>query len=60
VREGDTLRFLPLASLAPQDKAAWRVVVTAVRPGDVLFKVIMSSEQLTRPVEETEATHLYE
>ncbi len=60
VREGDTLRFLPLASLAPQDKAAWRVVVTAARPGDVLFKVIMSSEQLTRPVEETEATHLYE
>jgi uncharacterized repeat protein (TIGR01451 family) len=57
---GDTVRFLPLGSLAPQDKAVWRVVVSAVRPGDVRFKVIMNSDELTRPVEESEATHLYE
>ena len=57
---GDTVRFLPLGSLAPQDKAVWRVVVSAVRPGDVRFKVIMNSDELTRPVEEAEATHLYE
>ncbi len=57
---GDTVRFLPLGSLAPQDKAVWRVVVAAVRPGDVRFKVIMNSDELTRPVEESEATHLYE
>jgi uncharacterized repeat protein (TIGR01451 family) len=57
---GDTVRFLPLGSLAPQDKAVWRVVVAAVRPGDVRFKVIMNSDELTRPVEEAEATHLYE
>jgi hypothetical protein len=36
------------------------VVVSAVRPGDVRFKVIMNSDELTRPVEESEATHLYE
>ena len=58
--EGDRLRFLPLGSLAPQDKAVWRVVVNAVSPGDVRFKVIMNSDELTRPVEETEATYLYE
>jgi len=57
---GDTVRFIPLGSLAPQDKAVWRVVVSAVRPGDVRFKVIMNSDELTRPVEESEATHLYE
>lgn len=57
---GDTVRFLPLSSLAPKDKAVWRVVVAAVRPGDVRFKVIMNSDELTRPVEESEATHLYE
>ena len=57
---GDTVKFLPLGSLAPQDKAVWRVVVAAVRPGDVRFKVIMRSDELTRTVEENEATHLYE
>jgi len=59
-KEGPTVRFFPLGSLAPQDKAAWRVVVEAVKPGDVRFKVVMTSEQLTRPVEKTEATYLYE
>ena len=59
-KDGQTVTFFPLGSLAPQAKAAWRVVVEAVRPGDVRFKVIMNAEQLTRSVEETESTHLYE
>lgn len=59
-KDGQTVRFFPLGSLAPQAKAAWRVVVEALRPGDVRFKVIMNADQLTRPVEETESTHLYE
>jgi len=58
--EGDRLRFLPLSSLAPQEKAVWRVVVAAATPGDVRFKVIMNSDELTRPVEKTESTYLYE
>ena len=58
--KGQIVKFSPLSSLAPKDKAAWRVVVGAVRPGDVRFKVIMNVDQLTRPVEEAEATHLYE
>ncbi len=58
--EGQMVKFLPLSSLVPKAKAAWRVVVAAVKPGDVRFKVIMNADQLTRPVEETEATHLYE
>jgi len=58
--EGQIVKFFPLSSLEPKAKAAWRVVVAAVKPGDVRFKVIMNVDQLTRPVEETESTHLYE
>ncbi len=59
-QQGQTLRFFPLASLAPKATAAWRIVVEAVRPGDARFKATMHADQLTRPVEETESTHLYE
>jgi len=58
--QGNTVRFAPLGSLAPKSKATWRVMATAVKPGDVRVKVTMDTDQLTRPVEETEATHLYE
>lgn len=59
-QEGQSLKFFPLATLSPKAKAAWRVVVEAVRPGDLRFKATMHADQLTRPVEETESTHLYE
>ncbi len=59
-KEGQTVRFFPLGSLAPKAKAAWRVVVEAVRPGDVRFKAVMNADQLSRPVEETESTHIYD
>jgi len=49
-----------LPRLAPQAKATWRVVVKAVKAGDVRFKVTMNSDQLRRPVEETESTEMYE
>ena len=52
--------FAPLAKPAPKAKAEWRVVVKAVKAGDVRFKVTMNTDQLTRPVEETESTNLYE
>ncbi len=57
---GNTVTFAPLRSLAPKAKATWRVVVKAVKTGDVRFKVTMNTDQLTRPVQETEATNLYE
>ena len=58
--DGKTITFAPLASLATKDAATWRVVVKAVKAGDVRFTVIMNTDELTRPVQETEATHLYE
>jgi uncharacterized repeat protein (TIGR01451 family) len=59
-QEGQTIRFFPLGNLAPKTQAAWRVIVEAVRPGDVRFKAILNADQLSRPVEETESTHIYE
>ena len=58
--EGNKVVFQPLASLAPKAQAQWKVVVKAVKAGDVRFKVTMNTDQLTRPVEETESTNLYE
>jgi len=57
---GATITFAPLAELAAKDKATWKVVVKAVKAGDIRFKVSMTSGQLGRPVEETEATNLYD
>ncbi len=54
-----TISFEPLASLAPGDKATWKVVVRAMGVGDVRFRATMDSDQLTRNVEETEATNFY-
>jgi uncharacterized repeat protein (TIGR01451 family) len=58
--EGQMVKFFPLSSLEPKARAAWRVVVAAVKPGDVRFKAVMNVDQLTRPVEETESTNVYE
>ena len=60
VVDGGTVRFAPLAQLAPKAQATWEVIVKAVSSGDVRFKVTMNTDQTERPVEETESTHLYE
>lgn len=56
---GRTLTSEPLPVLAPKAKAAWRVTVRASTAGDVRFAVQLTSDQIERPVEETEATHQY-
>lgn len=57
---GDNIRFAPLPVLEPGKKGTWTVRVRAVQSGDVRFKVEMNTDQIGRPVIETEATHLYE
>ncbi|MBT3380836.1 MAG: DUF11 domain-containing protein [Lentisphaerae bacterium] len=56
---GNVITFAPLPSLAAKAKAEWRVVVKAVKPGDVRFKATLTSDRLSRPIEETEATNIY-
>lgn len=58
--EGDTLMFEPLPALDPQGRAVWEITVKAVGEGDVRFRISVNSDQLTRPVEESEATHFYQ
>lgn len=57
---GQQVTFAPLARLAPGAVAEWRVTVRANAVGSVRFFTTMSSDNLTRPVEETEATNQYE
>lgn len=57
---GKVVTFAPLPTLAPKAKATYRVVVKGVRAEDVRFAVELNSEMLTKPVNETESTHIYE
>ena len=52
--------FQPLPSLASKAKVAWRVVVKAVKAGDVRLRVTMDTDELDRDVMETEATRFFE
>jgi uncharacterized membrane protein len=56
---GRILTSEPLPVLAPKAQATWRVTVRAGTAGDVRFSVRLNSDQIERPVEETEATHQY-
>ncbi len=57
---GQNITFAPLPTLAAGAKAEWRITVRANAAGSVRFSTSMTSDQLTRPVEETEATNQYE
>ena len=57
---GNILTFEQLPMLEPQADAKWRIVVEAVKSGDVRFKAEVISDQLSRPVELVEPTHFYE
>jgi len=56
---GGVVNFQPLAKLGPKATASWRVTVKGTKASDTRFKVSMTSDQLGRPVEETEATTIY-
>lgn len=57
---GGTVTFAPIASLAPKASATVTVTVRAKGTGDVRFAVKMTSDQLTRSVDETESTNFYQ
>jgi len=57
--EGKTVTFAPLASLGAKGKAVWQVVVKAKDAADVRFRINVTSDQLTRPVEESESSNFY-
>ena len=57
--EPRVVRFQPLPTLDPKQTATWRVKVKALVAEDVRFRVILTTDQISRPVEETEATNQY-
>jgi len=57
---GKTVSFAPLQRLEPKTKATWRVIVKGVQAGDVRFRVTMHTDELALPIEEMEATHIYQ
>jgi uncharacterized repeat protein (TIGR01451 family) len=61
-KEGQVLRFDPLASLEPGGKREYEVYVKALRPGDVRFRAEMIADQLKAggPVHGQESTRVYE
>ena len=59
VSEG-TITLATLATLEPKQKVTWTLRIKAESAGDKRFRVSMTSRELGRPVEETEATNLYQ
>ena len=57
---GQAVTFAPLNALAPKAKATYRVVTKGIKAGDTRFTVVLTSDQMTSPVQETESTHIYE
>jgi uncharacterized repeat protein (TIGR01451 family) len=58
--DGYQISFNAVSSLAPKDKAEWKIIVKAMAAGDMRFKATLTSDQLSsRPVEKIEATTFY-
>ena len=57
---GQTVTFDPIPTLAPKQRATFKVVVKANSPKDTRFAVSMVTDQQTTPVTETESTYFYE
>ncbi|HND53840.1 MAG TPA: DUF11 domain-containing protein, partial [Pirellulaceae bacterium] len=60
VISGSTITFAPLPKLDAKQHATFKVTVKALKAGDIRFTVALKSDQLTRSVDETEATNQYE
>ena len=57
---GKTIKLAPLPTLAPKERQSWQIKVKAAGSGDVRFHVEMISDQIDRPVRETESTNFYQ
>lgn len=57
--EGKNVVFDPLPKLAPRADAIYRVTVKALTPGDVRFKIQVTSTNLVEPVIRMESTRIY-
>jgi len=56
---GKSVKFAPVATLAPKARLVYKVVVKGVKEGDVRFTTVLTADFITEPVQETESTHIY-
>ncbi len=54
-----SVEFAPLGSLNPGQKATWEIVAKATGEGDHRTSIKLTSDVLSRSVDETESTHVY-
>ncbi|MCA9395124.1 MAG: hypothetical protein KC900_13060 [Candidatus Omnitrophica bacterium] len=55
----NTVDFDPVTHIGPKEVVKWKVNLKGKREGDLRFKVILNSDELTAPVEEAESTFVY-
>ncbi|MCY2925592.1 MAG: DUF11 domain-containing protein, partial [Planctomycetota bacterium] len=58
--DGQKVTFAPVKSLGPKEANTYKIVVKGLKAGDVRFKVLLTSDMMTSPVEKSESTHIYE
>ena len=57
--QAGTLKFDTIRSIGSKESVVWKVKVKGNREGDLRFKVSMTSDELSQPVEEAESTFVY-
>lgn len=57
--QGRTITFAPIARLEPKESRTYRIVIRAVKEGQVSFKGEASSAEITRPLVKIETTNFY-
>lgn len=56
---GKTINFPVIASIGPKEEATYKVVVKAVKAGQVQLKAVSKSAEITLPLEKIETTNFY-
>lgn len=57
--ELNMLNFSPVKTIGSKESVTWKVKVKGNKEGDLRFKVLLNSDELTQPVEEAESTFVY-
>jgi len=56
---GKTITFAPLAKIEAKESVEWKIIIRGTEEADARIKVSLNSDQLTKSVDETEATTIY-
>jgi len=56
---GNVVNFAPIATMAPKEVRSYRIVVQALKEGQVSFKAESNSTEITRTLIKTETTNFY-